>query len=360
MKTYTGDMHEYIFETQQVCLEVIKNHKKITESFLSAVKDNINIVYIVGAGTSNFSGKSVRSFFEKLTKLKTFVVLPTELTDEEYIIDSQTLVIGISATGSSANTIGALEKAKEFGATTIAFTNEFDSPFGQRNEHKVFLDYGIEDVAPKSKSYITEMITICLCAMDFALLKGHISIETHNEYMARLTKTAENLNYVAKSADEWYFKHSDEFKKCERLLVVGYESNKGNILEGALKILECGRFQVSSYELEEFMHGIYHSIDESCYLLYISNNGKYFNRSLQLKNYLSEFTNHQFVVCNEDSGFIDEKSLTLDFVEDDDFYPCEYIIPMQIIAYNIARDKGINPNKPSDPLFHKKMNSKFI
>jgi len=360
MKTYTGDMHEYIFENQKVISNVIANHKQITESFLVAVTPEINMVYIVGAGTSNFSGKSVRSFFEKLTKIKTFVLLPTELTDDEYIIDKQTLVIGISATGSSANTIHALEKAKELGATTIAFTNDFDSPIGQKNEHKVFLDYGIEDVAPKSKSYITEMVTICLCALDFGLKKGYISASIHDAYIARLMKTAENMDYIAQAADEWYYKHSEEFKKCERLLIVGYESNKGNILEGALKILECGRFQVSSYELEEFMHGIYHSIDESCYLLFISNNGKYFERSLQLKNYLSEFTSHQFVVCNENNGFQDEKSLTLSFVEDDDFYPCEYIIPMQIIAYNIARDKGINPNKPSDPLFHQKMNSKFI
>lgn len=360
MKTYKGDMRDYIYETQDVILNIINKHEEITKNFVDTIKDNIDTIYIIGAGTSNFSGISARVFFEKIMKVKTFALIPTEIIDNEYIINENTLVIGISASGTSSNTIEAIEKAKADGGKTLVFTNDLSSPIAKRNQNCVLLDYGIEDVAPKSKSYVSEMVTLSLCALDYAKVKGNISHEEHQEYLLRLKKTAENLNYVTKSADEWYDRHSHEFAECERMLVVGYESNKGNIKEGALKILECGRFQVSSYELEEFMHGIYHSIDSECFLLYISNSGKYFDRSVRLKEYLSEFTNHQFLVYNSNENYKDDKSLSLNFVEDPDFYFLEYIIPMQIVSYRIAKDKGINPNIPSDPLFHKKMDSKFV
>lgn len=360
MKTFKGNMHDYIYEARKFATRIIENRKEITKSYIEAFDENVKTVFITGAGTSNFSPQSARILMEKVSRIPTYVVLPTAITADEYLIDESCIVIGISATGTSSNTIQALEHAKSKEAKAIAFTNDLESPFAEKNTYKVFIDHGEEDCSPKSKSYICEMVTLCLCALELAYQKKTISEEEYNDYISRMQKSVDNLENIAKKSDEWYTVHSDEFKQCERMLVVGYGANKGNIQEGALKILECGRFQTSFYELEEFMHGIYHSIKEDCYLLFIANHGDGFERTLRLRNYLSEYTSHQFVVCNEKDGFHDERSLDIDFVDDKDFYFLEYIVPMQIVAYRIAVDKGINPNKPSDPYFHQKMNSKFI
>lgn len=360
MKTFKGNMHDYIFESKMYANKIIENRKNITQSFIDAFNENIQTVYVTGAGTSNFSPQSSRVFMQKVMKVPTYVVLPTEIINDEYMIDDSCMVVGISATGTSANTINALEYAKQHGAVAVALTNDFESPFAQKNEYKVFIDHGVEDCSPKSKSYICELVTLCLCALEQALQSQKISEKEYDEYISNLKRTVDNLEYIAKESDSWYTQHSNELKACERMLVVGCGANKGNIQEGALKILECGRFQTSFYELEEFMHGIYHSIKDDCYLLYIANKGNTFERMIRLRNYLSEFTEHQFVISNAESGYHDEKSLDIKFVEDKDFYFIEYIVPMQIIAYRIAVDKGINPNIPSDPLFHQKMNSKFI
>jgi len=361
MKTYKGNMYDYIFEAQDYASKIIERRKEITRSFVQAFNDQIKTIIITGAGTSNFSPQSARIFIEKITGIPTYVVLPTEITAQEYIFNEHSLLIGISATGTSSNTIAALEYAKLKGAVTVAFTNDLSSPFAMKNEHRVFIDHGEEDCSPKSKSYICELITLSLCALELGLHINRITEEEYNEYIARITKTTNNLNSIATQSDAWYTKHSEEFKQCERMLVIGYGANKGNIKEGALKILECGRFQTSSYELEEFMHGIYHSINSDCYLLYVSNREKLsLDRSVRLMNYLNEFTEHQFLICNKSEGIHNERSLDIDFVDDPDFYFIEYVIPMQIIAYRIAVDKGINPNRPSDPLFHQKMNSKFL
>ncbi len=360
MKNFEGNMHDYIYESRSIATKIISNRKELTKPYVDAFDETVRTVYITGAGTSNYSPQSARIFMEKVTGIATYVALPTSLIADEHQIDDHCIVIGISATGTSANTIKALEHAKEKGAKTIAFTNDLSSIFAEKNVHKVFLDYGIEDCSPKSKSYICEMVTLCLCALELAYRQNKITENVYEDYIKRLEKTVDNLTSIAEKADDWYTAHGEEFKQCERMLVVGYGANKGNIQEGALKILECGRFQTSCYELEEFMHGIYHSIHEDCYLLFIANKGEGFKRTIQLKNYLSEFTSHLFVVCNEEERYEDEKALSIHFVDDEDFYFVEYIVPMQIVAYRIAVDKGINPNRPSDPLFHQKMNSKFI
>jgi len=361
MKTFKGNMYDYIFEAQNYASRIIENCKEITKPYVEAFHHQISTVVITGAGTSNFSPQSARVFMEKVTGIPTYVVLPTAITSQEHIFNEHTLLIGISATGTSANTIAALEYAKSKGATAVAFTNDLNSPFAQKNEHRVFIDHGEEDCSPKSKSYVCELVTLSLCALELALSLHKITEDEYDGMIERMKRTVNGLNSIAAQSDQWYTKHSEEFRQCDRMLVVGYGANKGNIQEGALKILECGRFQTSFYELEEFMHGIYHSIKEDCYLLYISHREKAsLNRSVRLMNYLSEFTEHQFIVCNRSEGIHNERSLDIDFVDDPDFYFIEYIIPMQIVAYRIAVDKGINPNRPSDPLFHQKMNSKFL
>ena len=175
MKTFKGNMHDYIFESKMYANKIIENRKNITQSFIDAFNENIQTVYVTGAGTSNFSPQSSRVFMQKVMKVPTYVVLPTEIINDEYMIDDSCMVVGISATGTSANTINALEYAKQHGAAAVALTNDFESPFAQKNEYKVFIDHGVEDCSPKSKSYICELVTLCLCALEQALQSQKIS-----------------------------------------------------------------------------------------------------------------------------------------------------------------------------------------
>ena len=361
MKTFLCNMHDYIYQSTFYSERIISNRKEITEEFLKAMTENISRVLITGAGTSNYSPEASRIFFEKMTGIPTFVVLPTSISNGEHIIDESCAVIGISATGTSKNTIQAIEYAKKCGGTGIAVTNDLSSPYAELNQYKVFLDHGEEDCSPKSKSYVCEMVTLCICALEYALKNGRITEEEYDGYIARLTATCQNLTNIATKSDKWYDEHAEEFRQCYRMLFVGYGANKGTIEEAALKVLETGRFQTAWYELEEFMHGIYHSIHEEAYMVYLANtHDEYFARTLKLKEVLSPLTEHQFVICKDTNGFHDERSLDIDFIDDEDFYFIEYIIPTHIISYRISTGRGINPNYPSDPLFHKKMSSKFV
>ncbi|MEG0077092.1 SIS domain-containing protein [Anaerorhabdus sp.] len=360
MKTFLGDMHDYIYESEKVALNVFSNRKELSSGFIDVFKNNqIETIVLTGAGTSNYSAQGVRTFFEKVLKIPVIVPLTNHFIDGEYLVKGKGLCIGISATGSSASTIKALDKANSLGMITMALTNELDSEVVKHCDHILFLDHGVEDVSPKSKSFICEIVTLMCFALETANEIGSVTSIEYENYSNRLEKTVCNLTHIAIKSDEWFKQNEEEFTNCNRMLLVGYGKNFGILQEGALKILECGRFQTCFYELEEFMHGIYHSIDKDCYILHLGNKSKYFERMIQLKNYLSEFTTHQFLITSQDcSNTIQD--LKINFVDDEEFAMIEYIVPCQILAYRIAVTKGINPNKPSDPYFHRKMNSKFI
>lgn len=357
MRDFSGNMHDYILEEKEVGMNVVAQRKKITNDFVNVLKNNdINRVIFTGAGTSNYSPQTTRLLFESFTGIHTYVVLPTQLINEEYIADNKTMVCGISATGTSKNTIDALRRAKADGAITIAFTHELESHFATENDATVLLDYGVENCSPKSKSYLTEMLTVTLCGLEYGLAKGLVTDADYNQHIDRINTTLDRLKDHAINSDSWFKTHEEEFNQCNRMMVIGYRSNFGNIQEGALKILECGRFQTAFYELEEFMHGIYHSINKDTYVVFVLNGYNEDKRALKLREYLSKFTEHLFVVCKDQ--FKDERSLNLNYVNDPDYYFLENIVPLQILSYDIAVARGINPNIPSDPNFHQIMSSK--
>lgn len=359
MKTFEGDMHDYIYESSEVVHKIIERRREITKGFVDYFDpQKCSEIHITGAGTSCYSGYSARRQMEKLLRKKVVVHYPVRFIDSESFFSRGNILIAISATGSSVSTIRAVDKAKENGFYTFAATNERGSEIAKHADDILFLDFGMEDVSPKSKSYIAEMATLMLCALEAAKKWGYLSEAEYEERINQMLKTADNLTPIAKAADLWYDAQADEMKHAQRMLVIGYDDNFGNIQEGALKILENARFGVAWYELEEFMHGIYHSINKDCYMIYLMNESAYAERILKLRDYCHDKTEHNFVIGNVKSGFKDEKAFLFEFVEDADFYVMEYIVPLQILSYRLAKDLGINPNRPSDPLFHQKMASK--
>lgn len=359
MKSFEGDMHDYIYESSQVVRSVIENRETLVKGFVDYFNpDECSAIHITGAGTSCFSGHSARRVMEALLHKKVVVHYPMRFIDSESFFERGNILIAISATGGSVCTIRAVDKAKENGFYTFAATNDKAGEIAKHADDILFLDYGVEDVSPKSKSYIVEMTLLMLCGLEAAKKWGYLTAEQYEERIGRMLETADNLTPVAEAADRWYDKHSEEMRQAHRMLIVGYDDNFGNIQEGALKILENARFGVSWYELEEFMHGIYHSIDKDCYMIYLMSEGTHAERILKLRDYCKGRTEHNFVIGNVRSGLKDDRAFLYDFVEDQDFYPMEYIVPLQIISYRLAKDLGIDPNRPSDPQFHQRMASK--
>jgi len=352
-------MYEYITETPKTLEQIIANRKEITAEIVKKYKEiNIEQIYIIGSGTSYHSGLAAKAFLEEVLDMKVFVQYPIIFKNQEKVFNKNTLVIGISQGGQSYSTVHGLDSAKEKGLYTASISANEEARVFEHSD-VVNLSVGDEFCGAKTKGYSGTICTLMMIGLELSLAKGTITLEKAGEYLSRMHKVIQNLSYITESATEWYHRINESFISTKRVMVIGYDINYANALEGALKILETVRQGVSGYELEEFIHGIYNSVKPDSHIFYIGSRGEYKSRALKLRETLSEMTlNNYFIGSSEGFENPSKNDLVVDFVDDCYFSVWEYIIPLQVVAALAPIELGINPDIPADPKFHQKMGSK--
>lgn len=360
MRYKTTRMYDYISETPKVLDYIIINRKSISSNFVVKYKDtNIEQIYIIGSGTSYHAGVAVKAFLEEVLNIKVIVQYPIIFKDQEKVFNKETLVIGVSQGGQSFSTVFGLDSAREKGLYTAALSANKEARIFKYADISVDLAVGEELCGAKTKGYSGTICTLIILGLELSFAKGIITTSKYEEYLSRMHKVINNLPKVIKSATEWYYRICRTLLPVQRVIVIGYDANYANALEGSLKILETIRQAVSGYELEEFIHGIYNSINPDCHIFYIGSEGEYKQRALLLKETMQQMTPHHYFIGSP-VGFANptEKDLVVDFIDDCFFSVWEYIQPLQIVAALASIDLGINPDIPADPEFHQKMRSK--
>jgi glucoselysine-6-phosphate deglycase len=352
-------MLEYIYETPVALKRILEDRKKITRPFIvEFLNRKITGIQIIGSGTSFHGGYAAQGFLEKILKIPVCASYPIPFKDTKISINEKTIVIGISQGGESLSTVHGVDYAKSKGCYTVALTaNDESFRLSEHADMTILLSCGSEYAGPKTKGYQSTILILVLLGIELALEQRKISSAEYDDIINRLNKTIDNQLHVINSSKEWYARNRDELIKCHRIILVGYEANYANVLEGRLKIQEAVRYGVEGYELEEFMHGIYHSIDKDVFLFYLASKGNYTERIIKLEKFLSDYTDHSFLIGNIKKGD-DLKTLDADFVDDYDFSIFEYILPLQCVAYYLSKDLGINPNISKIANFHYLMGSK--
>lgn len=352
------DMYTYILESDEAVKNIVSKQDSVFEAALNYCQDKqINQIYLLGSGTSYHASLSAKKLVEDVLKVNVITMYPMEFIDNETVFEDKTLVIGTSQAGRSTSTILALDKAKARGLSTIAITAEHECPLIEHADTSIFLEIDKEYAGPKTKGFIASIATIQLFAMKLARQLDRITAEQKAEIEARLLKTTANISQIAQQSWDWYKANKEDLLKSRRLILVGYDATLGAVMEGTLKILEACRYSVVGYELEEFMHGVYHSIDSDTYLLYLGMPGKHFSRLCNtIKYFDTERQAHDYLITSEAAPAF-KNSFIFDFCNDPYFATMEYVVPCQVLARKMSLDLGINCNISSDPNFHEKMGS---
>lgn len=356
MENKKWDMFTYILESKDAVREIVNQQDVIFKDAIDYIQSKeVEQIYIIGSGTSYHAAVAAKPIIEKVLQIKVFQSYPIDFKDE-IIFNKKTLVLGISHAGMSASTIYGLDKAKNEGLATLAITAEKDTPILEHADEHLYIEMPTEYAGPKTKGYICSIVTLVLLGLKLALVQKKITQDIFDDYIIRMLKSSDNIPDIAHASLKWYQSNKEEFLKCRRLYIIGYENCVSAMLEGTLKISESVRYSTQCYELEEFMHGIYHCIDQDTYMFYIGSSGQYYERAKNLKKYFEEERNaHCFLISSEDTG--DSKNFCFPFTNDHEFAVLEYIVPLQVFARTCSADLGIDANIPSDPHFHKKMKS---
>ena len=347
-------MMNFVLETPQAIRKMISDTSNISEVLEYLINRKIDHIYVVGSGTSYSAALSCIDPLETMLHIPVYAYCAMEFVDNVKVIEENSLVIGFSQAGQSNSTIQALDKARNHGCLTIVVTAENPSPIVKHADACLKMDIE-EAIGPKTKGYYCSTVEVILL---FAQLLKFTNVISHTEYVRMISEILDvfdDFTNIVNKAQEWYLTSEIPFDQYDNIIVIGCDQCVPPALEGALKILETVKCCVRYYELEEFMHGIYHAIDDKTLVIALGNQSRHLDRMIRLLKYLKE---HKNACCLLITGSeADILSFKYSFKDSNPYVSFEYLAVLQVFAECMMKQRGMNLNDPSDRNFHRYMNS---
>lgn len=324
---------------------IIKSRKDIFKNFLSFIKDkNIKEIIFIGSGSSYSSVLSSMLIVEKISGIKTCVMLPNLFINKE-VYDSNSLYVFVSQTGTSKLMIKAASKLKELKIETICISADQQSPLVKECSCFVELCIGYEEYSYATLGFTCSMLTEILMALELGLNDKHINQDEYNKYIDELNKVPiSNYENINKTID-WFEVNKDKLINSENFILYGGQSLYGVATEGALKIMEISKKYVSiGYEMDDGMHGPNYCLDERTAVLAL-NDGKDNKNAIDLMNLMKkEYQSGYMIGRNK----IDDCDLELD-IKTDNFTNLEMISIIQTLSYLLAKENDVPIYEKKDP-----------
>ena len=337
------EIHEQPEAFNKTLANRIQNGKVVMEEF-SLTKEAVEkfkMIYIVACGTAYHAGLVGKTYLEHTLGLPVFVEVASEFRYRNPMIDESTLVIFISQSGETADTMAALREAKKKGAKTLAITNVVGSALSREADEVTYLYAGPEISVASTKAYTTMLISLCLIALYLGDMTGRFdeteakavvaSLEALPE-MAKTLLTEEKITTLAKLGEG--------LEKVENLFYIGRGLDWAVAQEGALKLKEISYIHAEAYAAGELKHGTLALITKETPVIAIA---------LQKGTYDKAMSNIEEVVAREASVilFVEEgrevhmKAPTIYIPQADDMVlPILSAIPLQILAYYTAKARN--------------------
>jgi len=312
-----------------------------TKEFLS----NFNKIYIVACGTAMHAGLSGKTAIEQLCNIPVSVDIASEFRYRNPIIDKNTLCIYISQSGETADTIAALKLAKSKGATTLAISNVIGSSITREADYSIYTHAGPEIAVASTKAYTSQVVLLNILAVYFAeVLQSSSASEIDNmkkEILALPSKAEETL----KTCEE-IKKFAKKIYQEKDMFFLGRGIDYNTALEGSLKLKEISYIHSEAYAAGELKHGPIALIENGVTVVSILTDENLVEKTI---------SNIQEVITRGAKTLvITNKTLPSNNIDKIISIPDTYItlsstlsiIPLQLLAYYISKEKGLDVDKP--------------
>ena len=347
VKTYDGDVdtiskngyeHFMLKEINEEAEVVKKILNTYTEN--NQVKDIYNIrkyknIDIVACGSASFAGQVGKYYIEKFANIKTDVYYASEYRYQKNFFTKDTLVILISQSGETADTLAALKLAKEHHVDTLGIVNRKDSSIAREADYVIYTEAGIEIAVATTKAYLAQIIVLLLLA-----IKG-----TKEE--PKLLEDIKLLpNLITKYIDEYdYSNIANVLKDKEHVFYLGRGIDYYLSMEGSLKLKEISYIHSEAFQAGELKHGSISLIDKDFGVVSIVTDKDIKDKTISNLKEVSARGAKIITITNiKDEDFSDYKIVVDDYNEV--LNPLLVIVPMQMLAYNVAKLRGCDIDKP--------------
>ena len=349
---YEDYMLKEIFEQPTAICETIGSRFKLGEkcSFddINITKEylnKINRIYIVACGTAMHAGLVGKSAIEKLCKIPTEVDIASEFRYRDPIIDDKTLCIYISQSGETADTIAALKLAKAKGAKTLAVSNVIGSSITREADYTIYTHAGPEIAVASTKAYTSQVILMVILAVYFAEVLGSCD-ENYIEELksdildlpAKVETILDEINTVKEFANKVYTEHDMYF--------LGRGTDYNVAMEGSLKLKEISYIHSEAYASGELKHGPIALIENGITVISILTDPNLVEKSISNIQEVITRGAKTLVITNQklsNNSF----NYVINIPETNSLIsPILSVIPLQLLSYYIAKNKGLDVDKP--------------
>ncbi|MCK4836134.1 MAG: glutamine--fructose-6-phosphate transaminase (isomerizing) [Candidatus Aminicenantes bacterium] len=315
------------------------------EPVVDRLKD-IKKMIIISCGTSYHAGLVGRYIFESLTELDIEIELASEFRYRRLKLDEDVAVLAISQSGETADTLAAIKEAKRKGALLLGIVNAVGTSIAQITDAGVYNHAGPEIGVASTKIYTSQLVILTLMALFIGRYQS-ISFSEGNEILCALKKLPDQVKDILKN-DNQIKKIASKYSGYNDFLYIGRLYNYPTAMEGALKLKEISYIHAEGYPAGEMKHGPISLIDENFPTIAIVPIDSTYDKMINNVHEIKARNGKILSITNEKAEKI--KKLSDDFICVPQtipiLQPILNIIPLQLFAYYVAREKGCDIDKP--------------
>jgi len=302
---------------------------------------------ITACGTAWHAGLVGEYMIEQFCRIPVEVEYASEFRYRRPIIDEDDVVILISQSGETADTLAALREAKKFGATTIGIVNVIGSTIAREVDAGTYVHAGPEIGVASTKAFTCQVMSLALITLMIAAEKKTISRESLVEIAAELKNIPGKIKKMIDSKED-YKKVAEAFKDANNVMYLGRGFNFPVALEGALKLKEISYIHAEGYPAAEMKHGPIALIDENMPVVFIAPHDRTYDKIISNIEEVKARKGKIIALASDDDENINSyadyvlrvpKTLAL-------FAPILNVIPLQFLSYYIATSRGCDVDKP--------------
>ncbi|WP_270749386.1 glutamine--fructose-6-phosphate transaminase (isomerizing) [Fusobacterium hominis] len=351
-KGYPHFMLKEIHEQPEVVNKGIARYMKDSQIYFGEEFEKIDFskidnIVIVACGTAYHAGLQGAYFLKKLAGIKVDVEVASEFRYSDPFINEKTLAIFISQSGETLDTLMAMKLSKELGATTLAITNVLGSTISREADIVLYTMAGPEISVASTKAYTAQVALMYMFAMYMGIKNKKISIEEYNEYMRTIAEFSDRIE-VALENKEKIHELAKKIKDCRNGFYIGRGIDEKIAREGSLKMKEITYIHSEAIAAGELKHGTIALIEPGTLVVVVATQKDMIEKMVSNIKEIKARGGYVIAITKENYSQVLEVADETIFIEDinDMLAPLLTVVPLQLLAYYTAVEKGLDVDKP--------------
>ena len=311
--------------------------------------ENFNKVYIVACGTAYHAGLVGKLVIEKMAHVPVEIDVASEFRYRDPFVDENTLFIAISQSGETLDTLAALREAKRKGARVLSVVNVVGSSVARESDDVFYTWAGPEIAVASTKAYTTQLICMYLLGLYMGKTKGTIEDDYYDKVLSDLKALPDKVELLLKKEDE-IAEIARKYHRREQVFFIGRGLDSGVSYEGSLKLKEISYINSFAIAAGELKHGTIALMEEETLVFALATQDFLYEKMVSNVEEIRARGARIISVAKEGRTEIEKVTDEVIYIPDciDEVSPVLAVIPLQLFAYYVARERGCNIDKPKN------------